>query len=669
MDTIRIRKNALLGGSALAVALFASSGAWAQTCSDFVPVTPAGTAIGNTSGFVGFATSAASSLSASIANMQTVFLSNQTSAFVANPGGAGPNEQGGGVWARGVGGEATIKSTSGSVVTFTSPASANGVLPAVNSAGTVTCSSRERDSFAGVQVGTDVARLNLDGWNFNMGFTAGYLESHNRERNITVGLPGPPRTNFEVPFVGAYAVATKGGFFADINVRGEFYNIELNNPGASFFNQPFDAKGMSISGSLGYQWALANNWFIEPSAGFIYSRTQVDPFNAFGLPPTQQFSGTVAVANIDSEIARATLRVGTSINTGSMILQPFASASVFHEFAGPTDASFQTCVNCLFLVSGATAVPASINVQSSTTRIGTYGQFSAGIAGQVVNTGWVGFVRGDYRTGDNIEGWTATGGLRYNFLPAAVPPVITKGPVVPPLVTVVNWTGFYVGGFLGADWGATRFSFFNDGYTVPRIQGIIGGGQVGYNWQIGRVVLGVEGDVGATNKHGARFCGGATGRDANGFNLVGQFSPFYLTCQDNMDWVATAAARVGFTLDRALLYVKAGGAWTEEKVRIGCIAGPNNPLTSFGLVVIGCFNQAGALTNGSTASNDRTGGLVGVGSEFALTPYWSAKAEYNYIDFGRDTVRTTDGTILRLDTHINEVKIGVNYHFSPMSAR
>jgi opacity protein-like surface antigen len=604
--------------------------------------------------------------------MQTAFLTHQTSAFVANPGGAAPNEQGGGVWARGVAGESTIKSTSGATITFSSPTFPTG---AVNSAGNITCTSRERDSFGGVQVGTDVARLNLDGWNFNMGFTAGYLESRARERDATPGVPSLPRTNFEVPFVGAYAVATKGGFFADIMVRGEFYNIEIDNPGASFFSQPFNAKGMSISTSMGYQFALANNWFIEPSAGFIFARTQVDPFNALGLAPpsTQQFSGTVSVSNIDSEIARATLRVGTSFNTGSLILQPFASASVFHEFAGATDANFQTCVNCLFLVAGALAAPASINVQSSTSRVGTYGQFSAGIAGQVVNTGWVGFVRGDYRTGDNIEGWTATGGLRYNFLPAAVPPVITKGPAVPPVLAVVNWTGFYVGGFLGADWGATRINFINDGFTPPRIAGAIGGGQVGYNYQIGRVVVGVEGDVGATNKHGARNCGGVTGHNNNGIP-TGAFSSFFYTCEDDINWVATVAARVGFTIDRALIYVKAGAAWTDEKFTANCIIGPNNPIINAGpppFIVRGCFSPAGALTNAFTARNgdNRTGGVLGIGSEFALTPNWSAKAEYNYIDFGKDNVTFSDNSLGSIRTHISEAKIGVNYHFSPMSVR
>jgi opacity protein-like surface antigen len=56
--------------------------------------------------------------------------------------------------------------------------------------------------------------------------------------------------------------------------------------------------------------------------------------------------------------------------------------------------------------------------------------------------------------------------------------------------------------------------------------------------------------------------------------------------------------------------------------------------------------------------------MVGYGVEFALTQNWSAKAEYNYIDFGRDTVAATDGTLLNAGTHVSVAKIGVNYRFT-----
>jgi len=158
----RIRKSALLGGSALMVVLSGSSGALAQNCTNFI------TPIGNLGPFVAGAVSAATSVAASIANVNTAFLTQQGSAFVANPGGAAPGQQGGGVWVRGVGGEVDIKTTSVTTGNFTVPA-----VPAVNTTGTVTCASKEHETFGGVQVGSDVAKLNLAGWKINLGTTAG----------------------------------------------------------------------------------------------------------------------------------------------------------------------------------------------------------------------------------------------------------------------------------------------------------------------------------------------------------------------------------------------------------------------------------------------------------------------------------------------------------------
>src|SRR4029077_15755675 len=134
---------------------------------------------------------------------------------------------------------------------------------------------------------------------------------------------------------------------------GEYYNIEIDNPGANFFDQPIRARGISVSASAGYQMQLANDWFVEPSAGFSWSRTTVDPFTLVGLPPnppihdSQQFSGTVAISDIESKLGRASLRVGTSLAAGNLALQPFVTGSLFHEFAGNISSIFQTCDNCV----------------------------------------------------------------------------------------------------------------------------------------------------------------------------------------------------------------------------------------------------------------------------------------------------------------------------------
>ena len=75
-----------------------------------------------------------------------------------------------------------------------------------------------------MQVGADIARLNWSGWNVHLGTTAGYLGAKSTD---DAGFSN----KFEVPFFGTYVVATKGRFFADLMVRQEFYNVNLNNPG------------------------------------------------------------------------------------------------------------------------------------------------------------------------------------------------------------------------------------------------------------------------------------------------------------------------------------------------------------------------------------------------------------------------------------------------------
>ncbi len=80
--------------------------------------------------------------------------------------------------------------------------------------------------------------------------------------------------------------------------------------------------------NAGYNFALANNWFIEPSAGFTYARTSFDSFSVVGQPGAfgaqgANISGTLQLNNITSEIGRASFRVGTSTQYGNVILSPF----------------------------------------------------------------------------------------------------------------------------------------------------------------------------------------------------------------------------------------------------------------------------------------------------------------------------------------------------------
>ncbi len=582
--------------------------------------------------------SAAGSFAGALGNLSTAFLTQQGSAFVSAPGDPQPNQPGGGVWTRGVGGEVTNKFTSTNTGTLNA-GPFNGIIGTQSS---LNCTGSVHETFAGMQVGQDISRLNWNGWNFHVGTTAGYMSTRTDDHAGNT-------SNFDIPFFGGYAVATYGRFFADVMVREEFYNATLNSPAVGLFGQQVGARGTSVSTSAGYNFALANNWFIEPSAGFIWSRTNVDNFAVSGGLIGNGIVSTFSTAPIDSEIGRLSLRGGTTITSGNMIWQPFASVSVFHEFAGNVNTSLTSLNAAAFGV-----IPITLTGTNSTTRVGTYGQYSLGLAGQIANTGWLGFVRVDYRNGENIDGWTGNAGIRYQFTPemiASVMPVKVKAPPHP-YIAPTNWTGFYVGGFAGIEYGKTDMRFVTPPPIIgnnPRVMGALGGFELGYNYQFANhVVVGVEGDIGASNLNGAKTC-------SNEQNLA-----LLLTCRDSSNWMATVAGRLGYSWDRTLFYVKAGGAWADDRTSTSCIFGPLS-----GVVGV-CVNAVGAPTTGFNSSGTRSGWLVGYGTEFDLGKNWSAKAEYDYIDLGSRTATMSDGvTVMRDSGAISQVKIGVNYRFTP----
>jgi opacity protein-like surface antigen len=647
------RKAKVIAGAVLAVLLSGSS-AFAQnancvTTQTGVPL------ITNISSLAAPPGAASATVAGAIGNVNSVFLTQQGSAFVSAPANPTPDQPGGGVWVRGVGGSANTTSTSTSNATFVG----TGVAAAgVNNTSRTTCANQQHEDFAGVQMGADIARLNWNGWNVHLGTTAGYLGSKENDNN------GFSNT-IQVPFFGTYVVATKGRFFADLMVRQETFNISLNNFGSNYFAQPVNAHGYSIATSAGYNFDLGQGWFIEPSAGFVYSKTSVDNFinpgtSALAVP------GLISTNDIESELGRASLRVGKTWQTGDFIWQGFGSASVFHEFAGNIISTSTSLPNSVFVG----AVPSLFNQTTSTTRIGTYGQYSLGVAGQIVNTGWLGFVRVDYRDGDHINGWTGNAGIRYQFTPemlAAVMPVKVKAPRA--FIAPTNWTGFYVGAFAGAAQGRTDIGFVADPTSGERpwTTGGLGGFELGYNYQFAnKWVVGVEGDLAATNVHGGRLAGASDGLLATGLNS-GAFTPAFYTISDRNNWVATVTGKVGYAWNRTLLYVKGGVAAEDSSTAVSCIYGPTGSTPIGGGDNRSCFNPAGQIrATFNTPWYTRVGWTGGFGTEFDLGKGWSAKSEWDFLSFDRHTALASDGTTLMTDkAWVQQVKVGVNYRFTP----
>jgi opacity protein-like surface antigen len=615
------------------------SGAWAQ-CSDdfnysFIAPPP------YLSATVAFPLGVGSSLSAltsTINTVNTAFLTS-TSAFVSSPGNPAPDQQGSGAWGRVIGGTVDLSTTS--TGTLKEPPS----RPVV-ATGTQTCNTKVSQDYVGYQVGHDISILNGggSGANWHFGATAGYLEARTKDKtpagtyvNPIFGTGFSPAGSLsqdaQVPFAGLYTAFTKGNFAFDAQARWDFYQTELTDPINGLSGQRFDARGFSLTANTSYNISLGNNWFIEPSAGVVWSRVNVDDLNVAGgvltIPGFGAFpvgTGTVTVDEIQSILGRASVSFGTSFTSHGVIWQPYFTASVFHEFDGDVTAR---SISALY-------DPGDPFVLTVTSKggVGTYGQFALGTAAVLGNTGWLGYLRGDYRIGEDIEGWSINGGLRYQFSPGPGRASIKDGPV--PAAYSYNWTGPYIGGYFGSMWGDEHWRYVGGGGTAePDFAGYIAGGQAGYNVQFGRVVVGIEADYGHSNAKGGVSCPNA----------------FDYTCEAEADRVASVTGRLGYTWGRALFYGK--GGWAGADVTVQTKRNDLSPIPPSGTPVNGTSEWVSGWT-------------IGGGVEFALTDRWSAKAEYMHYDFGKDRYTVDFGLPVDATTRADVARIGLNLHFNPV---
>ncbi len=248
---------------------------------------------------------------------------------------------------------------------------------------------------------------------------------------------------------------------------------------------------------------------------------------------------------------------------------------------------------------------------------------------------------------------------------AADLPVKAPPPILPP-VPVFSWTGVYVGGQVGYGWGQNRVGFgdaFGDAaafsYTAD---GVIGGAHVGYNLQLDKFVIGLEGDVDGASLSksyttGLPFGLGLVGGGVLAAPLAGDFS-----VNVKHDIEGSIRGRFGFALgsfgwDRALIYATGG-------VAFGGFTG--NVSSSFPITPFGPF---GGTTSASTT---RVGWTVGGGLEYAVTNNWSIRAEYRYTDFGPSTLFASSfdtpflgaaGAFVNRHFSENRVQVGFSYKF------
>lgn len=238
-------------------------------------------------------------------------------------------------------------------------------------------------------------------------------------------------------------------------------------------------------------------------------------------------------------------------------------------------------------------------------------------------------------------------------------------PAYTPPPPVYSWTGFHVGLNVGGAFsvdpnasfsGSANTAIYFAANEFPtslstRPGGVNGGGQIGYNWEVSPSwVVGLE-----TDFQGSSYRGSSTAQPTP----TGIFFPFTTTVTQRSNWFGTARGRAGFLLiPNLLVYGTAGLAYGEVNTSFSTIA------TGFTYATCGAL---ATCTIGS-ASSTRVGWTVGAGLEWMLSPSWSLKAEYLYLDLGSQSVTaqsTAPGYFFtaRDPFRENVVRVGLNYNF------
>lgn len=182
-----------------------------------------------------------------------------------------------------------------------------------------------------------------------------------------------------------------------------------------------------------------------------------------------------------------------------------------------------------------------------------------------------------------------------------------------PMARVYDWTGFYIGAQGGYGWSDSQGLDLKGGFA---------GGTVGYNWQTGSLVLGIEGE-------------GAWADIGQTAGIVG-----LLTVGTKLEAFGSIAGRVGYAFDNLLIYGKGGFAAASNNVNVTVLGVPFN------------------------STRTHVGYTLGGGLEYGFSRNWSAKVEYLWAHYDSQTYFSgTAAAFASGDIDVSTVKAGVNYRF------
>ncbi len=194
-------------------------------------------------------------------------------------------------------------------------------------------------------------------------------------------------------------------------------------------------------------------------------------------------------------------------------------------------------------------------------------------------------------------------------------------PKAPVFVPFFSWNGFYLGLYAGYGFGQSEW--LNTATNVSTgnfdVSGGLAGGTVGYNWQFGSTVFGLEGDIGWSGLKGSTT------------------TNCPLSCETRTTWFGTGRGRIGYAFDRFMPYITGGAAFGDIRAEAGGFSGTTK--TQFGWV-------------------------AGVGLEYAFLHNWTAKIEYLYADMGSVQCPAANcGATIDTSLEVNIVRGGLNYKF------
>ena len=234
-------------------------------------------------------------------------------------------------------------------------------------------------------------------------------------------------------------------------------------------------------------------------------------------------------------------------------------------------------------------------------------------------------------------GTLAVAAAAFSAAPAMAADLPVRAPAPAPVIAApFSWNGFYVGLHAGYGWTiddvvgvhTTPGPVFQGNIGKVEPKGFLGGAQLGYNFQSGNIVYGIEGDF------------SFTGRSARTAGIV----PVALvsTARAKEDWFGSVRGRLGFAADRALFYVTGGVGFTNVKYSFTTNSGAN------------------AVSTSST----RAGWVAGAGVEYAFTNNLSARLEGLYYDVRKRRVTAAPSGDFTVATQSHALaRVGINYKF------